>query len=65
MMENVKDRIECIGLKWNEKKCAHKIISGSGGNHPKGSIAALYLTRNNGGRGLKSVEEEYITRTSR
>ena len=36
-----------------------KIISGSGGNHPKGSIAALYLARNNGGRGLKSVEEEY------
>ena len=31
-----------------------KIISGSGGNHPKGSIAALY-----GGRGLKSLEEEY------
>ena len=36
-----------------------KIISESGGNHPKGSIAALYLARNNGGRGLKSVEEEY------
>ena len=30
-----------------------KIISGSGDNHPKGSIAALYLTRNNGRRGLK------------
>ena len=38
---------------------ARKIISGSGGNHPKGSIAVLYLTINNGGRGLKSVEEEY------
>ena len=22
MMENVKDRMECIGLKWNERKCA-------------------------------------------
>ena len=22
MMGNVKDRMECIGLKWNEKKCA-------------------------------------------
>ena len=36
-----------------------KIISESGGSHPKGSIAALFLARNNGGRGLKSVEEEY------
>ena len=36
-----------------------KLISGSGGNHPKGSIAALYLTGNKGGRGLKSLEEEY------
>ena len=37
----------------------HKIISGSGGNHSKGSTAVLYLARKNGGRGLKSVEEEY------
>ena len=36
-----------------------KIISGSGGSHPRESIAALYLTRNNAGRGLKSVEEEH------
>ena len=36
-----------------------KIISGSGGSHRKGSIAAVYLTRNNAGRGLKSVEEEH------
>ena len=36
-----------------------KIISESGGNHRKGSIAALFLARNNGGRGLKSVQEEY------
>ena len=38
---------------------ARKIISGSGGNHSKGSTAALYLAGKNGGRGLKSVEEEY------
>ena len=36
-----------------------KIISGSGENHSRGSIAILYLARNNGRRGLKSVEEEY------
>lgn len=36
-----------------------KIILISGGNHSKGSTAALYLARKNGGRGLKSVEEEY------
>ena len=28
---------------------ARKIISGSGGNHSKGSTAALYLARKNGG----------------
>ena len=38
---------------------ARKIISGSGGNHSKGSTAALYLAGKNGGRGLKSAEEEY------
>lgn len=38
---------------------ALKIILGSGGNHSKGSTAALYLARKNGGRGLKLVEEEY------
>ena len=36
-----------------------KIIPGSGGSRSKGSTAALYLARKNGGRGLKSVEEEY------
>jgi len=33
-----------------------KIISGSGGNHSKGSTAALYLARKNGRKRLKAVE---------
>jgi len=36
-----------------------KIIVESGGYHPKGSTAVLYMSRKNGGRGLKSVEMEY------
>ena len=36
-----------------------KIIVESGGNHPKGSTAILYMSRKLGGRGLKSVENEY------
>ena len=36
-----------------------KIIVENGGNHPKGLTAILYLTRKLGGRGLKSVENEY------
>ena len=35
------------------------IIVQNGGNHPKGSTAILYITRKLGGRGLKSVENEY------
>ena len=31
----------------------------NGGNHPKGSTAILYMSRKLGGRGLKSVENEY------
>ena len=31
----------------------------NGGNHPKGSTAILYMPRKLGGRGLKSVENEY------
>ena len=37
---------------------ARKITSGNGGNHSKGSTAALYLARKNGGRGLNSIEEK-------
>ena len=36
-----------------------KIIVENGGNHPKGSTAILYMSRKLGGRGLKSVENEY------
>ena len=36
-----------------------KIIVENGGNHPKGSTAVLYMSRKLGGRGLKSVENEY------
>ena len=31
----------------------------NGGNHPKESTAILYMSRKLGGRGLKSVENEY------
>ena len=36
-----------------------KIVVQNGGNRPKGSTAILYMTRKLGGRGLKSVENEY------
>ena len=36
-----------------------KIIVENGGNHPKGSTAILYMSRKLGGRGLRSVENEY------
>ena len=29
------------------------------GNHPLGSVAQLYVSRKNSGRGLRSVEAEY------
>ena len=32
----------------------------SGSKHPFGSTELMYLPRKSGGRGLKSVEEEYI-----
>ena len=38
---------------------ARKIISENGGKHPLGSTALLYLPRETGGCGLKSVEMEY------
>ena len=40
-----------------------KIIVENGGNHPKGSIAILYMSRKLGGRGLKSMENEYRNTT--
>ena len=38
---------------------ARKIIVSSGGKHPLSSTALLYLAREKGGRGLRSVEDEY------
>ena len=36
-----------------------KIVVENGGKHPKGATAILYMSRKLGGRGLKSVENEY------
>ena len=38
---------------------ARRIVSVYGGKHPLGSTALLYLPRGSGGRGLRSVEQEY------
>ena len=38
---------------------ARKIIVEEGGKHPLSSTALCYLTRESGGRGLRSVEAEY------
>ena len=36
-----------------------KIVVENGGKHPSGSTAILYMPREEGGRGLRSIEEEY------
>ena len=38
---------------------ARKIITEGGGKHPCGTTSLLYLPRDKGGRGLRSVETEY------
>ena len=38
---------------------ARKIVVSNGGKHPLGSTALCYLSRDQGRRGLRSVEEEY------
>ena len=38
---------------------ARKIVVDNGGKHPGGSTAILYMPREKGGRGLRSIEEEY------
>ena len=43
---------------------ARKIIVENGGRHPRGSTAMLYFPREKGGRGLRSVENEYKTTTT-
>ena len=40
-------------------KEARKIIVENGGKHRSGSNAILYMPREKGGRGLRSIEEEY------
>ena len=42
---------------------ARKIIVENGGKHPCCSTALLYLPKEKGGRGLRSVENEYKTIT--
>ena len=39
-----------------------KIVVENGGKHPSGSTAILYMSREKGGRGLRSIEEEYKVR---
>ena len=36
-----------------------KIVVENGGKHPSGSTAILYMPREKGGRGLRSIKEEY------
>ena len=38
---------------------ARKIVVENGGKHPSGSTAILYMPREKGGRGLRSIKEEY------
>ena len=38
---------------------ARKIVVENGGKHPSGLTAILYMPREKGGRGLRSIEEEY------
>ena len=56
-------------LMWSQHWCltdlrdidrqARKIVCESGGKHPLGLKATVYLPRALGGRGMRSVEEEY------
>lgn len=38
---------------------ARKIVTDGGGKHPCGTTSLLYLPRDKGGRGLRSVDTEY------
>ena len=38
---------------------AHKTVVENGGKHPCGSTSLLYLSRDKGGRGLRSIKTEY------
>ena len=41
---------------------ARNIVLENGGKHPSGSTAILYMSREKGGSGLRSIEEEYKVR---
>ena len=45
------------GLKQIDRE-ARKIVVENGGKHPCGSTSLLYLSRDKGGRGLRSIETE-------
>ena len=59
----------CMYLMWTQtwplaelkqiNRRVRKIIVASGGRHPTSSNATLYLPMSMGGRGLRSVEQEY------
>ena len=40
-------------------KETRKIVVENGGKHPSGSTAILYMPREKGGKGLRSIGEEY------
>ena len=45
-------------LKTLDREARKKVVE-NGGKHPSGSTAILYMPREKGGRGLRSIEEEY------
>ena len=45
--------------KRNREREARKIVVENGGRHPCGSTSLLYLPRDKGGRGLRSIEREH------
>ena len=49
----------CLTDLLNNDRQAREIVCESGGKHPLGLKATVYLPRALGGRGMRSVEEEY------
>ena len=45
-------------LKTLDREARKKVVE-NGGKHPSGLTAILYMPREKGGRGLRSIEEEY------
>ena len=46
------------GLKKLDREARYIVVE-NGGKHPSGSTAILYMSREKGGRGLRSMEVEY------